>query len=278
MREYGAGRGALAVSVSEGVSRSDSGIIGSLKHESVEVESRLPAVDTSRSITGCIVGNEFLDALPVHRVVSAAGALREIHVDWQADRFVEVQGDVSDPRITARVDAGPPLADGQQVEISLRIPEWLSEVASSLDRGYVLLIDYGLPAAELRSASRATGTIRAFRGQHVSGDVLAGVGHQDLTAHIDLDALEADARNVGLTSLGRTTQAEFLMGAGLEDVYAQAREEADADWQSALDLRAAMRRLLDSQHMGSYAVVAFGKGVPGEPPLSGMSFRMPGRA
>ena len=163
-------------------------------------------------------------------------------------------------------------------KISLRTPEmWLSEVAASLDRGYVLLVDYGLPASELRSDSRASGTIRAFRGQHVSSDVLAGVGHQDLTAHVDLDALDAHARAVGLTPLGRTTQAEFLMGAGLEEVYAAAREEADTVWQSALDLRAAMRRLLDTQHMGSYAVVAYGKGVPIEPPLSGMSFRMPGR-
>ncbi len=185
---------------------------------------------------------------------------------------------MSDARLAERVAAGPPVANGQQLELSLRIPEWLSEVASSLDRGFVLLIDYGLTAVELRSASRHTGTIRAFRGQHVSSDVLAGVGHQDLTAHVDLDALDADARAVGLTPLGRATQAEFLMGAGLEAVYAEAREEADKDWQSALDLRAAMRRLLDSQHMGSYTVVAFGQGVPEEPGLSGMSFRMPGRA
>jgi SAM-dependent MidA family methyltransferase len=103
----------------------------------------------------------------------------------------------------------------------------------------------------MRSESRASGTIRAFRGQHVSSDVLGGVGHQDLTAHVDLDALDADARAGGLTPLGRTTQAEFLMGAGLEQVYGYAREEADKDWQAALDLRAAMRRLLDPQHLAN---------------------------
>ena len=60
---------------------------------------------TVASITGCVVGNEFLDALPVHRVVRTADGLREIHVDWQGGRFVEVAGDVSDPRITDRVEA-----------------------------------------------------------------------------------------------------------------------------------------------------------------------------
>ena len=95
---------------------------------------------------------------------------------------------------------------------------------------------------------------------------------------MDLDALEAEARAVGLTPLGRTSQAEFLMGAGLESAYAEAREQADTDWQAALDLRAAMRRLLDPQHMGAYAAVAFGKGVSNDPPLRGMSFRTPERS
>jgi SAM-dependent MidA family methyltransferase len=80
-----------------------------------------------------------------------------------------------------------------------------------------------------------------------------------------------------LEPLGFAKQADFLMGAGLDEAYAAARTDADNDWQSAIDLRAAMRRLLDPQHLGAYVAVAFGKGVATDPPLRGMSFRTPGR-
>ena len=278
LREYGAGRGALATSIPDGLARMKSGLADVLQHEAVDVQTGSQSTDTSASFMGCVLGNEFLDALPVHRVVQTTEGLREIYVDWQGDRFAEVAGAISDPRIANRMLGGPAFAIGQRAEVSLAIPAWLAEVANSLERGYVLLFDYGLTTAEMRSESRATGTIRAFRGQHVSSDVLGAVGHQDLTSHVDLDALDADAAEVGLTPLGRTSQAEFLMGVGLETVYAEAREEADRDWQSALDLRAAMRRLLDPQHLGAYVAVAFGKGVSTEPPLTGMSFRTPGRS
>ena len=278
LREYGAGRGALATSISEGLDRIQSGLSNALVHQSVDVQSGSQLIETSTRFTGCVLGNELLDALPVHRVVQTENGLREVYVDWQADRFVEVAGPVSDARLADRLAGEPSLVIGQQAEASLAIPAWLSEVADTLERGYVLLLDYGLPAVEMRSASRPTGTIRAFRDQHVSSDVLGAVGHQDLTAHLDLDALDADARAAGPELQGRRSQAEFRMGAGLEQAYAEARTDADTDWQSALDLRAAMRRLLDPLHLGNYVAVVFGKGVATEPPLSGVSFRTPGRA
>jgi SAM-dependent MidA family methyltransferase len=137
-----------------------------------------------------------------------------------------------------------------------------------------LLIDYGLRRSQLLAPERATGTIRAFRGQHVSSDVLSGVGRQDITAHVDLDALDSDALEAGFTQLGRTTQASFLMGCGLDEIYRGAKGEADHDWNSALELRSVVRRLLDPQHMGAYTVVGLGMGVSEGPPLRGFGFEL----
>ena len=140
--------------------------------------------------------------------------------------------------------------------------EWLAQIGRDLERGYVLIFDYGTPAAELYGPGRNSGTLRAFRGQHVSGDPYAGVGHQDLTAHVDLDALELGARHAGLDVIGRTRQAEFLIGSGLEKVYAELRESADQDWQAATTLRAAVVRLLDPRALGGYWVEILGREVP----------------
>jgi SAM-dependent MidA family methyltransferase len=221
---------------------------------------------------GCVLGNEFLDALPVHRVVRRDGVLQELYVDWSEGHFVGARGELTDGRLANRVGT-PGLHEGQVAEVNLRQADWLSEVASELERGYVLLIDYGMPAVKLRAPGRESGTIRAFRGQHVSSDVMSGVGHQDITAHVDLDALAADAHAAGFEVLGRTTQADFLMGCGFDEIYQAAKAEADHDWSPALELRSAVRRLLDTQHMGAYAVVVLGKQVDPQPSLRGLSFK-----
>ena len=275
LREYGAGTGALGSAIGDGLARARSKLAAIVRYEPVEIEGRLPATRLTSPMIGCVMANEFLDALPVHRVTRMGSRLREIYVDWRDGAFIEVTGELSDGRIESQLtDDDDGLAEGRQFEVNLRMSDWLVDVARELDRGYVILIDYGLPKAELHSPARATGTIRAFRGQHVSSNVLSGVGRQDLTAHVDLDALEAAAGAAGFDVLGRTTQTDFLMGSGFDEVYQDARIDADQDWDSALALRSAVRRLLDPAHLGSFAVVILGKGVPREPTLLGLSFRV----
>lgn len=276
LREFGAGTAALGDAVRERLVRDDSPLSAVLRYEPVEIEGRLPQERASGSMTGGVIGNEFLDALPVHRVLMQGGTLRELQVGWREGRFVEVTGEISDERLRARLERDRvELPEGQEAEVCLAMADWLGEVHRDLERGYVLLIDYGLAQAELRSPARATGTLRAFRGQHVSSDVLSGVGRQDITAHVDLDALELDARAAGFEVLGRTTQAEFLMGCGLDEIYQAAKADADQEWEPALLLRSAVRRLLDPLHLGAYAVVILGKEVSGQAPLRGLGYRMP---
>ena len=248
VREYGAGRGTLGAARPDGIN-----------YEPVEFDSPPPAAH----FTGAVLANEFLDALPVHRVVMGADGLHELRVGWSEGRLSEVETELSDPRLADWFDRRQiRLAEGQRAEVNLAMLDWLTEIGRELERGYVLIFDYGLPATELYWPDRSTGTLRAFRGQHVSGDVLGGVGHQDITAHVDLDALEDGARDAGLDMIQRTRQAEFLLRNGFEQIYAEARKTADEDWQAATLLRSAVTRLLDPRGMGGFAVVILGKGVP----------------
>jgi SAM-dependent MidA family methyltransferase len=275
LREFGAGTGALGASIRDGMARDSSPLAAALHYEPVEIEGRIAVGLPSGSMVGCVLGNELLDALPVHRVVRQGGELCELYVGWMDARFVHVAGELSDQRLRDRLERDPvALPEGHHAEICLAMTDWLGEVAREFERGYVLLIDYALPQADLRSERRATGTLRAFRGHHVSSDVLSGVGRQDTTAHVDLDALEMEAEMAGFDVLGRTTQSQFLMGCGLDEIYQAARAEADQDWDSALLLRSALRRMLDPLHLGAYAVVILGKNVDGEPPLRGLAYQV----
>ena len=288
IREYGAGSGALFLSVLDGLARIDSPLASSIRYEPVDfARQRALIADRLREAgrgellvsisernttrTGLVIANEFLDALPVHRVIRLKGELREIHVDWRDGRFTEVAGPLTDDRLAVWFeDAGVELADSQRAEVNLAMLDWVAELSREIERGYVLVIDYGSGAMDLYGPSRPTGTIRAFAGQRVSSDVLSDPGSRDITSHVDFDAFERQARACDLEVAGRRRSNEFLIACGLDDTYRQARAAADSDWDAAVSLRSAIQRLLDPNALGGYMVGVLAKNAPTDPPLLGM--------
>ena len=292
LREYGAGRGALALSLLEGLRRLGSPLLERLRYEPLDLPAQLGALQdglraaglqhlmapAEGALVGCVLANEYLDALPVHRLVMRDGRLRELYVGWEGGRLVELAGELSSPDLAEWfAAAGVELAEGQRGEARLAMLAWLREVGEALERGYVLVLDYGGEPAELYGPTRPQGTLRAFRGQHVGADVLSGVGRQDLTATVDLGALGRGARAAGLEWLDRTSQAEFLIGCGLEEVLARERQRVADSWAELAALRSSVVRLLDPRALGGYAAVVMGRGVEPAPPLGGLSYRLPER-
>jgi SAM-dependent MidA family methyltransferase len=286
LREYGAGSGALGASIVEGLARIGTGLADALDYQPVELPGRQAMAGAGRGaghgehhglgpMLGCVLANEFLDALPVHRVIQRAGALHEVYVTWRDGRFADEVGPLSTPALaTWFTDAGVTLADGQRAEVCLAAADWLADVAALLERGYVLAIDYAAEPAALYGADRFNGTLRAFREHHLGRNVLAGVGHQDLTATVDLGALRRAATGLDLGHLGTTSQAEFLVGSGLAEALADERAHQPDDLAAQLLLRSVVARLLDPRALGGYRVIVLGREVPTEPPLAGLAYRI----
>jgi SAM-dependent MidA family methyltransferase len=289
LHEYGAGSGALFVSILDGLVRSGSPLADSIRYEPVDFARQRAAIaerlgslgraaqlvgisEHSDAKTGLVIANEYVDALPVHRVIQMDGVLREIHVAWRDDAFVEVAGPPTDDRLeTWFSDAAVELAEGQRAEVNLALLDWIAQIAADLERGYVLVIDYGAAARELYGPTRPNGTIRAFGGHMVSSDVLSGVGERDITSHVDFDALERQAVASGFDVAGRRRSNEFLLACGLEDAYQEARAEAASDWEGSTALRSAVQRLVDPNALGGYLVDVLARNAPIEPPLRGFS-------
>ena len=147
------------------------------------------------------------------------------------------------------------------------------------DEGSALFIDYGYPAAELYDpVRRRDGTLRAYLRHRVHDDPYIHVGRQDLTAHVDISAVERAAIVAGLTHLGATTQAEFLVGLGTEELLQAIQADPATTMESYLAVRSALVRLLDPRAMGRFRVMAFGRGWPaGDPALRGLGYRIPAR-
>lgn len=225
--------------------------------------------DVPPSFGGVLFANELLDALPVHVVAMQAGAPREIVVDAEGETLVARPGPVPGAEVLRELQAGPPLDEGALAEINLAGREWLLTAASRLERGFVLLIDYGDTTAALRSPARREGTLRAFRGHQVSGRWLDAPGEQDLTSHVDFTALERWGREAGLVPMGRTDQTRFLLALG-----ALERMPGDDDPMgsaAALRRRLGLKALLVPGGIGStHQVAIFGKNV-GRQVLTGLS-------
>ena len=226
-------------------------------------------------MVGVVLANELLDALPVHRVAFEGGRLREVFVGWSDGHFVEVVGELSTAHLAEWFEERHvALAEGQRAEVNLAMLDWLAEVGGHTrprPRAPLRLCPARRRALRAQADDRHSACFpRAPRQQRRP----SGVGRQDLTAHVDLDALADGAQAAGLQVAGKTTQAEFLVGVGLSELLDQERAEAGEDWARQLELRASVGRLLDPRHLGGYAVVALGKGVDPAAPLRGFGFKL----
>jgi SAM-dependent MidA family methyltransferase len=278
--EYGAGSGTLAISILEGLRRHGSSrLLAAIRYEAVEgnhhrladlrrrfeetgfADRLVPTgsrTDGPVPVTGVLLANEFLDALPVHRFVVRGGEMLELFVAWR-DRFVEVVAAPSTPALAERLadDGIDPsrLAEGQVGEICLGLEPWLDEAAGRLDRGFVLAIDYGCEAAELYGPRHLAGTLLGYRGHRVVDDPLTSPGAIDLTAHVDFTALKVLGERRGLRSVALTTQSEFLVASGLESELRALQEPPETTAQDYLRARSGIVRMLDPRHMGRFRVL-----------------------
>jgi SAM-dependent MidA family methyltransferase len=283
--EYGAGSGTLAIAILEGLRRHGSSrLLEAIRYEPIEANQyRLADLrrrfeesgladrlappgspsDGPLPVTGVLLANEFLDALPVHRVVIRGGELRELFVAWR-ERFVEIVAAPSTPELARRLaddglDPGR-MAEGQVAEMSLGLEPWLDDVAARLARGYVVAIDYGYPAAELYGPRRLAGTLLGYRGHRVEEDPFTEPGLIDLTAHVDFTALQVLGERRGLRSVAFATQSEFLVASGLELELRALQESPETTAEDYLRARSGIVRMLDPRYMGRFRVITLERG------------------
>ena len=294
IREHGAGTGALAAPLVAELVAADEGPTA-IRYLVAEIEpDRVAAVraaidtaaetrgavhvepDDDRPIEGFVIANEVLDALPTHRVVQRGDRLREILVDvGPAGGLVDREADPSTSLLAARLAAESiVLADGQRAEICLAVDPWVGRAAAGLARGVLLLIDYGHPAVDLHDPRRrAAGTLATYLGHQVGEDPYRAIGRQDLTAHVDLTAVERAMATAGLDHLGSTTQAAFLADLGAGELLVAEQTAPGASLQAYLETRSALVRMIDPGAMGRFRVLAFGRGLDRAVVLPGLTNR-----
>lgn len=223
-------------------------------------------------LRGVILANEVADALPVRRFRVRGGAPRELGVALTPAGTLQDAERAPDAALAEACAAmfGAPahsLPDGYTSEVSLRVGPWIATLAECLERGSVLLFDYGLPRSHYYHAQRVAGTLRCHFRQRAHDEPLINLGVQDISAWVDFTRIAEAASLAGLEVSGFATQAAFLLALGLERAVAAAPDAA-----SRARLAGEARRLVMPEEMGeAFKVMALTRGYPA--PLAGFTLQ-----
>jgi SAM-dependent MidA family methyltransferase len=282
--ELGAGSGALAAQLLDTFAKLGRDVRYSILEPSADLRQRQQRVLASYGdrvqwldrlpetpLAAVVVGNEVLDALPVMRFEIERGepkalgvVAREEGIGWGAGRTM--------PELTAAVrhlEAAlqRPLPNGYRSELCVLLPGWFRALSAVLERGSLLLADYGLVRSEYYHEQRADGTLVCHYRQRVHGDPFLYPGLQDITAWVDFSACAEAAAAAGFEVAGFTTQGHYLL-----NVLAALPPELAVDLQSPRE-QSALKTLILPGEMGErFKVLLARKNVAGAA-LPGKDFR-----
>lgn len=214
-------------------------------------------------IRGFAIANEVLDVVPcslVHR--DPGGSFLEQGVILTEAGFAFEDQPLQDGELKRRAATAFPPGDYDYVsEINFAAEALVRTIASSLEAGVALFIDYGFPEREFYHPQRSMGTMRCHYRHRVHGDPFFMPGLQDITAHVDFSAMGRAAEQGGAEIFGFTTQAYFLISCGLAVLVSAGDPTMTL---SRLKGTSAVHRLIGPSEMGElFKVLGFGKGMPG---------------
>ena len=119
----------------------------------------------------------------------------------------------------------------------------------TLTQGMALFIDYGYAHGEYYAPGRREGTLRCHYRHRAHNDPLILPGLQDITAWVDFDALARAGAGAGFNIAAHSTQAEFLIAHGLDEVFDDAYA-ATSDEATRYALAQQVKRLTLPSEMG----------------------------
>jgi len=266
--EFGAGSGALALQLLDSLGSSVkrytivdlSGSLRARQQDTLKAHAhKVQWVDAlPEQLSGVVVGNEVLDAMPVQLLVRKSGVWHERGVVWNADAAAATSPLQWEDRVT---HLRPPVEVAGEHDYLTEIHSQAEAfVATLADRfkageaatgkgGAAFLIDYGFPENEYFHAQRSMGTLMCHQLHKSDTDPLLDVGRKDITAHVNFTGVALAAQDAGLNVLGYTSQAHFLINCGFLPPLVDA----------PLDEKSMAQKLITEHEMGElFKVVAFG--------------------
>lgn len=213
----------------------------------------LDSLDAVPSGPSIIVGNEFLDCLPIRQFIRIDGVWREklVGLDGASQLAFGLSQPVPPPPLGPDLPAAP---EGTQIEITPGFATIITSIAArfAMAPSRALFIDYG---------SDGVGDTFQALSNHTKVSTLEAPGEADLTAHVNFTALAQRAKGASLTVAGPMPQGAWLKGLGIET---RARAVISANPERKNVTAGELARLLDDDQMGALfqAIALSSSGLP----------------
>ncbi len=203
------------------------------------------------AMRGVLIGNEVLDAMPVQLLARVGGVWHERGVVAMGEGFVW-----SDRPSSLRPPCEIEGDHDYLCEIHPQAEAFVRSLGQRLQRGLILLLDYGFGQDEYYHPQRHMGTVMCHRSHRSDMNPLADVGLKDITAHVNFSGILIAGEEAGLALVGYTTQAHFLINCGLVNLMQAA---------SAAQRNRAERLILEHEMGELFKVIALGRGLTEQP-------------
>jgi SAM-dependent MidA family methyltransferase len=228
------------------------------QHLPAHLYSRIQWLDQlPEQLSGVIIANEVLDAVPVHLYQYKQGAVFELGVisrrgefDWRlAERASEE---------CAHIIQSYDLGESYTIEYSPAVSALVSSLAQTLSQGAVLLIDYGFDAKTYYHPQRSQGTLMCHYRHYAHSQPFFYPGLQDITSHVNFSQVAEAGVQHGLNLVGYLPQSNFLINCGILDCL----RVMPADSRDYLRSVSQVQKLVSPAEMGElFKVIAFEKGL-----------------
>jgi SAM-dependent MidA family methyltransferase len=284
--EFGAGTGLLCHDILDYL-KNNSSLYDSLNYCIIEKSASMREIQKNHlhekvswynsiqeipEINGCILSNELIDNFSVHQVIMK-DRLQEIFVDYK-DYFIEILKPAKKELTDYFLELKVQLPEGFLTEVNLEAKSWIKDVSQSLQKGYVITVDYGSLSAELYSKRRSCGTLLCYYKHQKNDNPYQFIGLQDITTHINFSAISHWGSQYGMDFCGIVDQAQFLLALGIKEYQNSALNNNLNNLALVMQESMINYRLLIDMGM-KFKVLIQQKGVP-KYPLSGLkSFKSP---
>ncbi len=216
------------------------------------------------TLHGVIISNEVLDALPVERFSVANDGFLQWQVTISRENRFRWQRRPAPESLRTRLenlvsDLPHSLHAGYTSECCPNLGPFVATLASLLQHGMLLFVDYGMPRREYYHPQRIDGTLLCHYRHRAHADPFFLPGLQDITADVDFTSVAEAGVDSGLELIGYTSQMQFLLAAELEQLLA----ECDPDDERAyLELTRQAKLLTLPGEMGErFKFIGFGRGL-----------------
>ena len=273
--EFGAGTGQLAAdllnNLSDGINRyyiieispelatRQKDLIQTLAPQAAQKIAHLSALP--ETFDGIIIGNEVLDAMPVEIIrKDEGGSFEHVGVCLDNDRFTYSARSLHDLQLSALASLYfPKISSPYTSELHPQQYAFIRTLASRLEHGCMIFIDYGFDAAQYYHPQRNQGTLIGHYRHHVIHNPFDFIGLADLTAHVNFTDIAQAGTDAGLDLIGYLPQSHFLLNLGITELLAQTGQTDSAAY---IREAAAVQKLIDQHEMGElFKVIAFGKNI-----------------